>query len=273
MSFEIPQIDASSGAADILSDVHGQAQGLLTLMERLGWQIDPFSQSDATPVRAHHPDNRMLIFTGDLVNKGPEDILVLRLVMNLVRGGQAHVVMGNHEAMLLEALLNHKRVPARARPAQALARKIKDHGLDFEARVIAFLSGLPTQIRIHLDPDHPLYGDGAITVTHAACPARHIDQTTPKARQRNIWGFSRSEERRRPAARRGWARRYDGPRWIIHGHVPAPGPRITGRTICLDCGAGNNMSLAALRLDTCDFLLQPVALIAAQKTPIMRRAA
>lgn len=78
------------GPLDIVGDVHGELAALQTLIRRLGGDPD-------TGVLA-----RPLVFVGDLVDRGPDSLGVLRLVRRLVDAGSAHCVVGNHELNLLQ---------------------------------------------------------------------------------------------------------------------------------------------------------------------------
>lgn len=74
---------------DVIGDVHGCAAELEELLERLDYRVD------ATGVYAH--PTRQAIFAGDLVDRGPAQLEVLRIVKGMVDAGSAQVVMGNHE--------------------------------------------------------------------------------------------------------------------------------------------------------------------------------
>lgn len=83
------------GPIDIVGDVHGEIDALRSLMKHLGYdQI------------GSHPENRRLIFVGDLTDRGPDSPAVVDLVSNLVSSGRAQCVLGNHDLNIL--LKEHK---------------------------------------------------------------------------------------------------------------------------------------------------------------------
>ena len=73
---------------DLIGDIHGCAQTLERLLERLGY-------SRQGGVWCH--PTRMVIILGDLVDRGPGIRETLHLVHDMVRAGQALCIMGNHE--------------------------------------------------------------------------------------------------------------------------------------------------------------------------------
>lgn len=82
------------GKLDIIGDVHGDLAGLRSLGRDLGYRVDESWR---------HPDERHLVFLGDLVDGGRASLEVAELVMRLVTDGLATCLMGNHEYNLLEA--------------------------------------------------------------------------------------------------------------------------------------------------------------------------
>ena len=62
---QLPQSDL-----DIIGDVHGEIGALCTLLDRLGYDD-----------QGRHPQNRHLVFVGDLVDRGPDSLGVLDLVI------------------------------------------------------------------------------------------------------------------------------------------------------------------------------------------------
>lgn len=75
---------------DIIGDVHGHYDELINLINKLGYHqtgVDMYQ----------HPDNRILIFVGDLIDRGPKIRETLQLVRTLVNNGLAYCIKGNHE--------------------------------------------------------------------------------------------------------------------------------------------------------------------------------
>jgi len=89
-----------TGPFDIIGDVHGCLDELRDLLTRLGYQPD-----DQAGLR--HPDGRKVIFLGDLVDRGPKVVETVRLVLRMVKAGQALCVPGNHDMKLLRHLKGH----------------------------------------------------------------------------------------------------------------------------------------------------------------------
>jgi len=81
---------------DIVGDIHGEISALDRLLQRLGYAGD-----------GSHPDGRLLVFLGDLVDRGPDSPAVLQKVMALVQAGRARCVMGNHELNILRGETKH----------------------------------------------------------------------------------------------------------------------------------------------------------------------
>jgi hypothetical protein len=91
--FRVPVIDdLLDGPVDVVGDIHGEIDALNDLLQHLGYKED-----------GSHPENRRLVFVGDLVDRGPDSPAVLNRVKDLVEAGAAQCVLGNHELSLLRA--------------------------------------------------------------------------------------------------------------------------------------------------------------------------
>ncbi|ESQ73985.1 metallophosphoesterase [Asticcacaulis sp. AC402] len=73
---------------DIIGDIHGHAVPLTALLTKLGYRQSAGAW--------RHPD-RIAIFVGDFVDRGPGQLEGLRTVRAMIDAGSAQAVMGNHE--------------------------------------------------------------------------------------------------------------------------------------------------------------------------------
>jgi len=76
-------------AYDIIGDIHGHADVLERLLQKLGYQLTGGVYS--------HPDKRQVVFVGDFIDRGPKIRETLHLVKAMCDAGHALAVMGNHE--------------------------------------------------------------------------------------------------------------------------------------------------------------------------------
>ena len=78
------------GPWDIIGDVHGEYDALLSLLDRLGYDRD-----------GHCASGRHLVFLGDLIDRGPDSPAVVERVKSWVADGKASCILGNHELLAL----------------------------------------------------------------------------------------------------------------------------------------------------------------------------
>ena len=80
-------------AFDVVGDVHGQLEALLQLGCKLGYRVHEGWT---------HPEDRKLVFVGDLIDRGPNSLGVALLVRDIVLNGRGLCLMGNHEFNIIE---------------------------------------------------------------------------------------------------------------------------------------------------------------------------
>jgi hypothetical protein len=80
---------------DLIGDIHGHADALLTLLRQLGY---------AKKKGVYRHPGRQAIFLGDFIDRGPKSREMLEIVRPMIDSGAALAVMGNHE---LNALAFH----------------------------------------------------------------------------------------------------------------------------------------------------------------------
>jgi protein phosphatase len=159
------------GPFDIIGDVHGCFDELRELLGRLGYVISE-QKGAANRLRhaVHQPDKRKLVFVGDLVDRGPKIVDVLRLVTWMVDSRVALCVPGNHDNKLLRRLRGHN-----VRIAHGLAQTLEEldrEPPEFKSRVAAFFQNLPS---------HYVLDGGNLVVAHAGLKEDQPGSTTPFA--------------------------------------------------------------------------------------------
>lgn len=83
-----PSASDPGGGLDLIGDLHGHHEEARRLLERLGYR-----ERDGV---FSHPE-RIAVFLGDYIDRGPAILNTLRLVRDMVEAGSAIALMGNHE--------------------------------------------------------------------------------------------------------------------------------------------------------------------------------
>ena len=97
---------AEHGPFDIVGDVHGCCDELEALLDKLGYGFTevPAGEQRIASRLYRHPEGRKAVFLGDLADRGPRILDTLMLVQNMVEGGNALCVPGNHDTKLVRKL-------------------------------------------------------------------------------------------------------------------------------------------------------------------------
>jgi 3',5'-cyclic AMP phosphodiesterase CpdA len=179
-----------------------------------------------------------VIFTGDLVDRGPKPRACVELAM------RHECVLGNHE---------EKHLQQRRRPAEKLS---PDHLRTREALAdehYAYFASLPLFIRL------PELG---AAVVHAGCfpgvPLEqqsahhllHLQHINPPA-TKSYWPS------KAPAGHRFWTNTWTGPERIIFGHSVLDRPLITRWAVGIDTGGVYGRGLTALLLPAWELVTLP----------------
>lgn len=226
-----------TGPFDLIGDVHGCASELEALLERLGYWIETDGVEGWRSYTITHPQNRRVIFLGDLVDRGPRSPDVLRLVKSMVEGGSGLCVIGNHDFKLMR-WLDGKSVKMGHGIEQTIAQiQLQPEGLGEEMRV--FIQGLPT---------HMVLDSGALVVAHAGLREDLHNTCSDKEKSFALFGDTtgQRDEHGLPE-RRDWAAEYSGSAAVVYGHMAVAEARWVNNAICLDTGCVFGGELTALR--------------------------
>lgn len=223
------------GPFDIIGDVHGCLDELLELLGRLGYSVQVDESGNA--VDAVHPEDRRVVFVGDLVDRGPSTVGVLRLAMGMTAAGHALAVPGNHEAKLIRAL--------DGRAVQV------SHGLE---RTLAELADEPEEFRVAVREwcrglvSHLVLDDGRLVVAHAGLKEAYHGRASGRVRSFALYGDTTGEtDEYGLPVRYPWAEEYRGRAMVVYGHTPTPTLDWVNNTLCLDTGCVFGGRLSALR--------------------------
>ncbi|CAH0482717.1 unnamed protein product [Peronospora belbahrii] len=211
----------------VIGDVHGCFDELQLLLQECNFS----------------PPSDRLVFVGDLVNKGPKSLDVVRFV----RDSNSLCVRGNHEDAALSAYfkwVHAGRVPGTAKYSYVEL---------FQADDVKFLQQLPFSLSL------PNHGD-AIVVHAGVVPDIELKDQRPfdlykmrfvqreKAEDENSkWKALEkkkfmSEEGGRPTM---WAKVWKGPRHVYFGHAAAVGLQQESFATGLDTGCCYGRKLTA----------------------------
>ncbi|MBI5591831.1 MAG: polynucleotide kinase-phosphatase [Deltaproteobacteria bacterium] len=230
------------GPFDIVGDLHGCFDELTELLEKLGYT--PGSRNPENPMAGpiySHPEGRMMIFLGDIVDRGPAILATLRLVTNMVNSGSALCVPGNHDIKFLRKL-NGKDVQITHGLAETM-REIdaldKDAGGAFIGEIKRFIDGLIS---------HYVLDGGRLVVAHAGLKQEMQGRGSARVREFCLFGETTGEiDAFGLPVRHNWAAEYRGPAIVVHGHTPVPEAEWLNRTINIDTGCVFGGKLTALR--------------------------
>lgn len=221
------------GPLDIVGDVHGCYDELLELLAKLGYRVE----GGGTEPRVIPPEGRKLVFLGDLVDRGPGIVPVLRLVMSMVEQGTALCIPGNHEVKLGKKLAG-KDVRMTHGLAESVAQ-LEAAGPELTARVSEFIGGLVS---------HYVLDDGKLVVTHAGLKEEYQGRASARVREFCLYGETTGEiDELGLPVRSDWAAEYRGKAMVVYGHTPVASAEWVNRTICLDTGCVFGGELTALR--------------------------
>ena len=192
---------------DLIGDIHGHARALKALLTKMDYQ-------DINGVWQH--PGRKVIFLGDFVDRGPEQIETVQIARNMVESGNALAVMGNHEFNAVAWATPDPQTPGEyLRPHTD--KNLKQHK--------AFLDQVGEGSRLHLSmvdwfKTLPLYLDlPEFRVVHACWHPTYLDSVTQ---------FTDAQNRLLPEAWEASARKgseaYEAVETLLKGlEIPLPG--------------------------------------------------
>lgn len=247
------------GPFDIIGDVHGCRDELVTLLGKLGYAVTLEGEGEMRRAIVTAPEGRRAFFVGDLVDRGPASPDVLRIVMSMVEAGQAMCVPGNHDAKFLR-WLNGRNVRL-THGLDATVKQFEAEPDSFRTIVKKFLDGLVS---------HAWLEDGRLAIAHAGIKEEMMGRSSGVVREFCLYGETSGEtDEFGLPIRYNWAAEYRGATAIVYGHTPVPEAEWLNNTLCIDTGCCFGGKLTALRWPEKEIVSTPALQVYAERVKPM----
>ena len=181
---------ADAGNTLVIGDIHADAKALLYILKESGAM---------TKEGAFTRKYQDIVFVGDLVGKGKQNIEVLDILMDLemhskVRGPRMHFLLGNHEVWMLDGHFKHLSNKDLKR-LKLMGYNSPEKAFGLNGRYGRWLSGLNTMVQI-----------GPDLISHAGFGGLDLD-LTPQQINESVRGWL--------IYLQGGAKPKDGRSWLI----------------------------------------------------------
>ena len=246
---------AEHGPFDIVGDVHGCCDELEALLDKLGYGFTevPAGEQRIASRLYRHPEGRKAVFLGDLADRGPRILDTLMLVQNMVEGGNALCVPGNHDTKLVRKLRgkNVRITHGLDRTLGEIDALAPDLCEKVSGDVADFLHGLVS---------HYVLDNGKLVVAHAGLKEDMQGRASGAVREFALYGETTGEtDEFGLPVRCDWAAAYRGRATVVYGHTPVPEAEWLNRTVNIDTGCVFGGKLTAMRYPEGEFVSQDAA--------------
>ncbi|MGD2086044.1 MAG: AAA family ATPase [Candidatus Aminicenantes bacterium] len=241
-----------TGPFDIIGDVHGCYDELEELLEKLGYEKTDHNKDESMkgPIFSH-PQKRIVVFLGDIVDRGPRIVDCIKLVYNMVKFGSGLCVPGNHDVKFLRKLKGRNvkiayGLEKTLAEIDALPGEIRE---TFKQEILDFFEGLTS----HYVLDHR-----RLAVAHAGIKRGMQGRNAAGVREFCLYGETTGEtDEFGLPVRCNWAANYRGKSMVVYGHTPVPRTEWLNNTVNIDTGCVFGGKLTALRYPEREFVSVP----------------
>lgn len=245
-NFHIPET-----AIDVIGDVHGCLDELTELIGKLGYGTCGTEDSKGDSYQLYaHPEDRKLVFVGDLIDRGPEPYKTLEFVKRHVEAGLAYLVLSNHENKL-KKWVSGIRVTVKSefqKTLDAIPATVDKNDLKRFMR----------NLKPYLAWTNPNDASDRWVIAHAAFDPAHYGKMSGAIESNCIYGPVRSVVDGVPD-RIAWWNDHRSSLRVAYGHIRTDDgkPRIIRNTYGIDTGCVHGGSLTALRLPSREIVQVP----------------
>jgi len=225
-----------AGPFDVIGDVHGCLSELDQLLGRLGYAPD-----------GRHPKGRRLVFLGDLTDRGPASVGVLRRVLPMLAEGRALAVPGNHDLKLDRWLRGHQvKILAGLDTTLAEWAELPDsEQRELGGAFCELLGGAPPYLWLD---------GGSLIVSHGGLEEELHGRVGRKVQAFCLFGKVTGRLVAGLPERLDWAWAYRGEPAVIYGHLPVREAVWRNNTADIDLGCVFGGELCAARWPEQEFV-------------------
>lgn len=236
---------------DVLGDIHGCFDEMITLIEQLGY----VKQQDLY----YHPQGRKLVSLGDVSSRGPKSIDTLLFWQRHIEAGLAYMTDSNHGYKIGRWLAGNNVTLAHGDELVAVefAAYEQQHGCAQTAALKQQLADV-----LLAAPSHYVVTNNDETVavlTHAGIKDHYIHKQSARIRDFCRYGDVGGIDANGKPVRKDWFATHAIDVPIIWGHVPHVEPTILHNTMNIDQGCVFGGQLTAIRLPSQTFVTVPAA--------------
>ncbi|WP_203248844.1 polynucleotide kinase-phosphatase [Sporosarcina beigongshangi] len=239
-------IDSGHGI-DIVGDIHGCYDELITLLAKLGYE----KNDEGLFV---HPQGRVFLSLGDVMSRGPKSLQTMLFFQQHVEKGLAYMIDSNHGWKIARWLggrkvtLHHgdEKVEAElqayeekygAEQTKAMKQSLEEFLLRAPSHYVLLKNGVQTAV-----------------CTHAGIRDEFIGKQSPEVQDFCRYGDTDGSTEQGKPVRKDWTIHHKGSALIIWGHDPKPQPLVINNTVNIDQGVVFGGKLTAYRYPEKEFV-------------------
>jgi protein phosphatase len=218
---------------DIIGDVHGCYSKLKELLLLLGYQ-------EREKGNYSHLEGRRLVFLGDIMDRGVDNLSVFHLVYQTWAAQEAYYIPGNHCNKLFRYLkgANVHATDGLEKTIAEIQSLSQEARSDFTERFLALYTTSPP----YLVMDH-----GRLVASHAGILDKYIGRVDEKVVNCCLYGPQATSRPKPESKYDDWVRMHCEEFLIVYGHTPVAEALWQNHTINIDLGAVFGGPLCALR--------------------------
>ncbi|WP_019415155.1 polynucleotide kinase-phosphatase [Paenisporosarcina sp. TG20] len=232
---------------DIIGDIHGCYDEMITLLDKLGYQKD----KDSLYL---HPEGRKFVSIGDVMSRGPESLKTMLFFYDHIQRDLAYMIDSNHGWKIARWLdgrdvtMNH----GDEKVIDELSAYEAENGSEKAHETKQAIKGFLFQA-----PSHYVFtknGVQTLICAHAGIKDDMIGKESETVSDFCRFGDTDGNDGKGKPIRKDWTINHQKNSTIVWGHDPKPRPLVINNTINIDQGVVFGGALTAFRYPEEEFV-------------------